>query len=59
MIGQEIENIICAICFFGWIPIFVIFSGIAIVISAFKGNYTGGNGINVDIKHSSNDEEDE
>lgn len=53
--GKEIENIIYAIGLIGWIPILAIFSGIAKVISAFKGNYTGGNGVNIDIKHISDD----
>ena len=46
MTGKEIENIIYAIGLIGWIPILAIFSGIAKVIAAFKGNYTGGNGVN-------------
>lgn len=41
MTGKEIKNIIMAIGLVGWIPILAIFSGIAIVVSAFKGNYTG------------------
>ena len=49
----------CAICLVGWIPILALFSGIAKVISAFKGTYTGGNGINVDIKHNVDDNEEE
>ena len=58
MTGKEIENIIGTICLVGWIPIIALFSGIAKVVSAFRGNYTGGNGINVDIKHNvDNDEE--
>ncbi len=40
MTGKEIENIIMAIGLVGWIPILAIFSGIAKVVSAFKGNYT-------------------
>lgn len=61
MTGKEIENIIYAIGLIGWVPIIAIFSGIAKVITAFKENYTGGNGVNIDIKHNSNvcDEEDE
>lgn len=59
MTGQEIENIIGVICLVGWIPILAIFSGIAKVISALKGNYTGGNGVNIDIKHDSNDCDEE
>lgn len=59
MTGKEIENIIYAIGLIGWIPILAIFSGIAKVISAFKGNYTGGNGINIDIKHNSDDCDEE
>lgn len=61
MTGKEIENIIYAIGLIGWIPILAIFSSIAKVIVAFKGNYTGGNGVNIDIKHNSDDcdEEDE
>lgn len=61
MTGQEIENIISIICLVGWIPILAIFSGIAKVISVFKGNYTGGNGVNIALKHNSDDydEEDE
>ena len=58
MTGKEIENIVCIIGLVGWIPILAVFSGIAKVISAFKGNYTGGNGINIDIKHNSDDEEE-
>ena len=34
-------------------------SGIAKVISAFKGNYTGGNGVNIDIKHNLDDCDEE
>ena len=56
---KEIYDIVCAICLVGWIPIFALFSGIAKVISAFKGNYTGVNGINVDIKHNVDDNEEE
>lgn len=56
MTGKEIEDIIVAIGFVGWIPILAIFHGIAKVISAFKGNYTGGNGINIDIKNNVEDE---
>lgn len=48
MTGKEIENIIYAIGLIWWIPILAIFSGIAKVIAAFKGNYTGGNGVNTD-----------
>lgn len=61
MTGKEIENIIYAIGLIGWIPILAIFSGIAKVIAAFKGNYIGGNGVSIDIKHNSDDcdEEDE
>ena len=59
MTGKEIENVICAIRFFGWIPIVAIFSGIAKVVTAFKGNYTGGNGVNIDIKHNSDEIEEE
>lgn len=63
MTGEEIKNIIYAIGLIGWIPILAVFSGIAKVVSAFKGNYTGGDGINIDIKHNvddnENDEEDE
>lgn len=59
MTGQEIENIIGVICLVGWIPILAIFSGIAKVISSFKGNCTGGNGVNIDIKHISNDCDEE
>lgn len=59
MTGKEIENIIYAIGLIGWIPILAIFSGIAKVISAFKGNYTGGNGVNIDIKHNSDDYDEE
>lgn len=59
MTGQEIENIIGVICLVGWIPILAIFSGIAKVIFAFKGNYTGGNGVNIDIKHISDDCDEE
>lgn len=59
MTGKEIENIIYAIGVIGWIPILALFSGIAKVISAFKGNYTGGNGINVDIKHNVDNNEEE
>ena len=32
MTGQEIENIIGAVCLVGWIPIIAVFSGIAKVI---------------------------
>ena len=56
---KEIDDIVCAICLVGWIPILALFSGIAKVISAFKGNYTGGDGINVDIKHNVDDNEEE
>lgn len=59
MTGKEIENIIGVICLVGWIPILAIFSGIAKVISAFKGNYTGENGVNIDIKHNSDDCDEE
>ncbi len=59
MTGKEIENIIYAVGLIGWIPILAIFSGIAKVISAFKGNYNGGNGINIDIKHNSDDCDEE
>lgn len=61
MTGQEIENIIGVVCLVGWIPIIAVFSGIAKVIAAFKGNYSSGNGVNIDIKHNSDncDEEDE
>lgn len=55
MTGKEIINIIGIICLMGWIPILAIFSGIAKVISAFKGNYTGGNGIDIDVKHNFDD----
>ncbi len=59
MTGKEIENIILAIGLIGWVPILAVFSGIAKVISAFKGNYTGGKGSNIDIKHNSDDDEEE
>lgn len=59
MTGQEIDNIIGVICLVGWIPILAIFSGIAKVISAFKGNYTGGNGVKIGIKHISDDCDEE
>ena len=42
MTGEEIVNIICAVGLVGWIPILAIFSGIAKVVSAFKGNYPDG-----------------
>lgn len=51
MNGKEIFDIVFTICLLGWIPILAVFSGIAKLISAFKGNYAGGNDINVDIKH--------
>lgn len=59
MTGQEIENIIATVCLVGWIPILAIFSGIAKVISVFKGNYTGENGVNIDIKYNSDDYDEE
>lgn len=59
MTEQEIENIIGVVCLVGWIPIIAVFSGIAKVIAAFKRNYSGGNGVNIDIKHNSDDADEE
>ena len=59
MTGKEIVDIILALGLIGWIPILAVFSGIAKVVSAFKGNYTGGKGVNIDIQHSSDDENEE
>lgn len=58
MTGKEIENIICAIGLVGWIPILALFSGIAKVVSAFKGNYSGG-GVDISIENNSDDNDEE
>jgi len=56
--GKEIENIIYAIGLVGWIPIFAIFSGIAKVVSAFKGNHNY-RSFDVNIENDSDSIEDE
>lgn len=56
---KEIYDIVCAICLIGWIPILALFSGIAKVISAFKGNYTDDGGVNINIKRNVDNNEEE
>ena len=57
MTGKEIVDIILALGLIGWIPILAIFSGIAKVISAFKGNYSG-DGITINSESKDCDEEE-
>lgn len=58
MTGKEIVDIIAAIGFFGWIPIYFFFNGIAKVIGVIKGNKLNDNGgISINISHD--DEEDD
>lgn len=60
MNGKEIFDIVLIFCLLGWIPIIAVFSGIAKVVSAFKGNYTGDDGVNINIKRNvENDNEEE
>lgn len=60
MTGKEIADIVIAIGFTSWIPIFFFFGGIAKVVNAIKGNTDTNNGINVDVSYDDkNDEESE
>lgn len=59
MTGKEIFDIVFIFCLLGWIPIIAVFSGIAKIVSAFKRNCTGDDGINIDIRHNVDDVDEE